>query len=165
MQHRRPSFLQEPFNGQIVAPGLFPFPAPLSERDSDEARTVERLVQRLRELWHDGIIDPPRFDAEESVSGEVMAAFGEASIPPCIRSARTEFEGAMPALKDGARRSNSGNRTHDTTSSRRTQLIPAVEEAKGGRVGPWRDRHMGFAREHQRLELELWVIPGAQSSS
>lgn len=80
MQHRRPSFLQELFDGQIVAPGLFPFPAPLSERDSDEARTVELLVQRLRELWHDGIIDPPRFDAEESVSGEVMAAFGEAGL-------------------------------------------------------------------------------------
>ncbi len=80
MQQRRPSFLRELFNGEIEAPVLFPFPAPLSERNPDEARTVERLVRRLRELRHDGIIDPPRFDAEESVSDEVLAAFGEAGL-------------------------------------------------------------------------------------
>jgi alkylation response protein AidB-like acyl-CoA dehydrogenase len=67
------SFVRGLFAGEIHDELLFPFPAPLDERDPDEARTVRRLLSALDDM-RGGLIDSARFDEEETVPEAVIQA-------------------------------------------------------------------------------------------
>jgi alkylation response protein AidB-like acyl-CoA dehydrogenase len=73
----KPSFLRGVFAGQIHDALLFPYPAPLDERDADEARVVRRLLADLRAMQRDGLIDSARFDAEESMPEATIQRLAE----------------------------------------------------------------------------------------
>ncbi len=77
MSDDAPSFVRGIFAGAIHDDLLFPFPAPLGERDPDEARTVRRLVGELDRMSH-GLIDAARFDEEEAIPDDVIHALAEA---------------------------------------------------------------------------------------
>ena len=66
-----PSFVRGIFAGAIHDDLLFPFPAPLAERDPEEARTVRRLLSELDRMQA-GLIDSARFDEEEALPEEVI---------------------------------------------------------------------------------------------
>ena len=67
------SFVRGIFAGTIHDELLFPFPPPLDERDPDEARTVRRLLASLDRMSR-GLIDPARFDEQDSIPEEVIEA-------------------------------------------------------------------------------------------
>src|SRR6478672_8289206 len=77
MSDDAPSFVRGIFAGAIHDSLLFPFPAPLSERDPDEARTVRRLLRDMERLQASGLIDPARFDEEERIPEETISALAE----------------------------------------------------------------------------------------
>jgi acyl-CoA dehydrogenase family protein 9 len=68
------SFVRGLFTGAIHDSLLFPFPAPLEERDPEEARTVRRLLEALEEMRRAGLIDSARFDEEETVPEATIRA-------------------------------------------------------------------------------------------
>jgi acyl-CoA dehydrogenase family protein 9 len=70
-----PSFVRGIFAGTIPHELLFPFPSSLDERDPDEARTVRRLLAALDRMSQ-GLIDPARFDEEETIPDAVIEALG-----------------------------------------------------------------------------------------
>jgi acyl-CoA dehydrogenase family protein 9 len=70
------SFVRGLFAGNIHDSLLFPFPAPLDERDPEETRTVRRLLAAL-DTMRNGLIDSARFDEEESIPEPVIAALAE----------------------------------------------------------------------------------------
>jgi acyl-CoA dehydrogenase family protein 9 len=76
MSDEAPSFVRGMFAGAIHDTVLFPYPATLDERDPEETRTVRRLLASLDEMSR-GLIDPARFDEEESIPEEVIAALAE----------------------------------------------------------------------------------------
>ncbi|MFL5618942.1 MAG: acyl-CoA dehydrogenase family protein [Gemmatimonadaceae bacterium] len=67
------SFVRGIFAGTIHDELLFPFPSSLEVRDPDEARTVRRLLASLDRMSR-GLIDPARFDEEETIPEEVIQA-------------------------------------------------------------------------------------------
>jgi len=69
-----PSFTRALFLGDIRHEFLFPYPAPLEQRNPAEARLVRRLIRDLRALDGD-LIDSQRIDEEESIPEEVLRAF------------------------------------------------------------------------------------------
>ena len=71
------SFVRGIFAGTIHDRLLFPFPAPLSERDPDEARTVRKLLADLDQMGR-GLIDSAKFDEEEGIPEEVIQALAAA---------------------------------------------------------------------------------------
>lgn len=73
---RRASFVRGLFAGAVHDSLLFPYPDGLDARDPDEARTVRRLIARLQEL-RGSVIDPARFDEEETIGDDVIAALAE----------------------------------------------------------------------------------------
>lgn len=73
----RASFIRGLFAGAVHENLLFPYPDPLVARDPGEAKVVRGLVKRLRELRGD-LIDPAKFDEEERIGDEVVAALAEA---------------------------------------------------------------------------------------
>ena len=77
MSDDAPSFVRGIFAGAIHDSLLFPFPAPLSERDPDEAGTVRRLLSDLDRMSH-GLIDSAKFDEEEAIPEEVIRAIADA---------------------------------------------------------------------------------------
>ena len=77
MSDDAPSFVRGIFAGAIHDDLLFPFPAPLGERDPDEARTVRRLVGELDRMSH-GLINAARFDEEETIPDDVIHALADA---------------------------------------------------------------------------------------
>jgi alkylation response protein AidB-like acyl-CoA dehydrogenase len=76
MSDDAPSFVRGLFAGTIHDDLLFPYPAPLDERDPDEARTVRRLLGALDRM-RNGLIDSARFDEEESIPEPVIEALAE----------------------------------------------------------------------------------------
>ena len=70
----QPSFLRGLFVGRIDDALLFPYPAPLVERDPDEAREVQRLLAALAAMREAGLVDSARFDAEETIPEETIRA-------------------------------------------------------------------------------------------
>ena len=64
------------FAGVVLDSLLFPYPRRLDERNADEARTVRRLIKDLRALDGD-VIDPAKFDEEETIPENVIRAFAE----------------------------------------------------------------------------------------
>lgn len=72
----RASFVRGLFAGALHDNLLFPYPDPLDVRDPGEAETVRGLMARLRELRGD-LIDPAKFDEEETIGDDVVAALAE----------------------------------------------------------------------------------------
>jgi alkylation response protein AidB-like acyl-CoA dehydrogenase len=77
MSDDAPSFVRGIFAGAIHDDLLFPYPASLAVRDPDEARTVGRLLADLARLRASGLIDPARFDEEETIPEEVIRALAD----------------------------------------------------------------------------------------
>ena len=77
MSDDAPSFVRGIFAGAIHDDLLFPFPSSLAERDPDEARTVRRLLADLARLRDSGVIDPARFDEEETVPEDTIRALAD----------------------------------------------------------------------------------------
>jgi alkylation response protein AidB-like acyl-CoA dehydrogenase len=73
MSDAAPSFVRGIFAGAIHDTLLFPFPSTLDERSPEETRTVRRMLAALDRMSR-GLIDPARFDEEESIPDEVIAA-------------------------------------------------------------------------------------------
>lgn len=80
MSDPKPSFLRALFAGEITDDLLFPYPAPLDERDPAEARTVLRLVTALNDMVASGLIDSRKFDEEETLPEDVIRAFASAGL-------------------------------------------------------------------------------------
>jgi alkylation response protein AidB-like acyl-CoA dehydrogenase len=76
----RASFTRGLFAGAIHDALLFPFPRPLDESKPGEAKVVRRLVSAVRELHAAKVIDPQRFDEEETVGDHVIAALAEVGL-------------------------------------------------------------------------------------
>ncbi|WP_353266946.1 acyl-CoA dehydrogenase family protein, partial [Gemmatimonas sp.] len=76
----KPSFLRDLFAGDINESLLFPYPATLDARDPEEARTVQRLVDAVNAMVASGLIDPKRFDEQESIDEAVVQAFAKAGL-------------------------------------------------------------------------------------
>jgi len=76
MNDDAPSFVRGTFAGTIHDGLLFPFPAPLDQRDPDETRTVRRLLAALDRMRH-GLIDSAKFDEEETIPEPVIEALAE----------------------------------------------------------------------------------------
>src|SRR5919206_5168837 len=68
------SFVRGIFAGALHDSLLFPYPPPLDRRDASEARVVRRLIDDLRQMQRDGVIDSERFDEEETIGEEVIRA-------------------------------------------------------------------------------------------
>lgn len=73
-----PSFVRGIFAGALHDSLLFPYPPPLDRRDPAEARVVRRLIDDLRQMRHEGIIDSARFDEEETIGDDVIHALAGA---------------------------------------------------------------------------------------
>src|SRR5690242_12113572 len=69
-----PSFVRGIFAGALHDSLLFPYPSPLDRRDEAEARVVRRLIDDLRQVQHEGLIDAARFDEEETIGEDVVRA-------------------------------------------------------------------------------------------
>jgi alkylation response protein AidB-like acyl-CoA dehydrogenase len=67
------SFVRGIFAGTIHDELLFPFPSSLDQRDPDETHIVRRLLGSLDRMSR-GLIDPARFDEEETIPDEVIQA-------------------------------------------------------------------------------------------
>ena len=80
MSDFKPSFTRGIFAGVVHDELLFPFPRSLDQRDADEAAVVRRLIGEIDRMEQTGIIDPARFDEEETVSEEVIAEFARAGL-------------------------------------------------------------------------------------
>ena len=71
------SFVRGLFAGAIHDTLLFPFPAPLGDRNPAETRTVRRLLGDLDRMSR-GLIDSARFDEEETIPDDVVRAIADA---------------------------------------------------------------------------------------
>ncbi|MFL5469053.1 MAG: acyl-CoA dehydrogenase family protein [Gemmatimonadaceae bacterium] len=76
MAEQQSSFTRGIFAGVVLDSLLFPYPRRLDERNADETRTVRRLIKSLREMQAD-LIDPGKFDEEETIPENVINAFAE----------------------------------------------------------------------------------------
>ena len=75
-----PSFMRGLFAGEIADELLFPYPAPLNERNPEEAAVVIRLITALNEMVASGLIDSAKFDAEETIPDNVIQAMADAGL-------------------------------------------------------------------------------------
>ncbi|MEO7457428.1 MAG: acyl-CoA dehydrogenase family protein [Gemmatimonadaceae bacterium] len=71
MSDDAPSFVRGLFAGAIHDELIFPYPAPLQERDPEEAKIVRRLLADLDRMSR-GLIDSARFDEEETLPEDVI---------------------------------------------------------------------------------------------
>ena len=74
------SFTRGIFAGVVNDELLFPYPPGLEVRNPAEAEVVRGLIAELDRMERTGVIDPAKFDEEETVSEEVIAEFAEAGI-------------------------------------------------------------------------------------
>lgn len=74
------SFTRGLFAGVVDDHLIFPYPPGLEKRNPDEAAVVRRLMGEIDRMERTGIIDPPRFDEDETVSEEVIAEFARSGI-------------------------------------------------------------------------------------
>ena len=68
------SFVRGIFSGALHDSLLFPFPDPLDRTDPSEAKTVRRLIDALRQMKADGLVDSARFDEEETIPEPTIQA-------------------------------------------------------------------------------------------
>src|SRR3954462_1509391 len=69
-----PSFVRGIFSGALHDALLFPFPDPLDRTNPDEAKVVRRLIDALRAMQRDGLVDSARFDEEEAIPEPTITA-------------------------------------------------------------------------------------------
>jgi alkylation response protein AidB-like acyl-CoA dehydrogenase len=69
-----PSFVRGCFSGALHDALLFPYPEPLDAYDPAEAKEVRRLIDALREMQREGLIDSAAFDETESIPEETIRA-------------------------------------------------------------------------------------------
>jgi len=69
------SFTRGLFAGELHDELLFPFPKPLDDTNPEEAATVRRLLAAL-DTRLGGLIDSAKFDDEETIGDDVIAALG-----------------------------------------------------------------------------------------
>lgn len=72
-----PSFVRGLFSGALHDALLFPYPDPLDRRDPAEAKRVRTLIDALRRMKADGLIDSARFDEEETIPEETVQALAK----------------------------------------------------------------------------------------
>jgi alkylation response protein AidB-like acyl-CoA dehydrogenase len=73
MANTKPSFIRGLFAGEIYDELIFPYPPRLDTTNPDEARTVRTLIAALEDGLG-GMIDSVKFDAEETIGDNVIAA-------------------------------------------------------------------------------------------
>lgn len=76
----KPSFTRGIFAGVVHDDLLFPYPEPLDRRNPEEAAVVRRLIAEIDRLEAAGVIDPAKFDEDETVTEEVITAFARAGL-------------------------------------------------------------------------------------
>src|SRR5438045_4052193 len=69
-----PSFVRGIFAGALHDSLLFPFPPPLDVRAPTEAKTVRRLIDALRQMRSEGLIDSAAFDEDETIPEPTIKA-------------------------------------------------------------------------------------------
>ncbi|MDQ6717068.1 MAG: acyl-CoA dehydrogenase family protein [Gemmatimonadota bacterium] len=74
------SFTRGLFCGAVLDSLLFPYPVTLDKQNPDEARTVCRLMRGIRDLAGSGLIDSAKFDEDETIPDEVIAALAELGV-------------------------------------------------------------------------------------
>jgi len=72
-----PSFVRGIFAGALHDALLFPFPSPLDVRDPDEAKTVRRLIDSLRQMRRERLIDSAAFDEQETIPEPTIKALAD----------------------------------------------------------------------------------------
>jgi len=75
-----PSFVRGIFSGAINDALLFPFPPSLDVRDPEETKTVRRLIDALRQMRRDGLIDSEAFDEQETIPEPTIIALASAGL-------------------------------------------------------------------------------------
>src|SRR5438477_7260669 len=75
-----PSFVRGVFSGALHDQLLFPFPDPLDVHDPSEAKVVRGLIDALRQMRSDGLIDSAGFDEAETIPEETIAALARAGL-------------------------------------------------------------------------------------
>ncbi len=69
-----PSFVRGIFAGAMHDALLFPFPEPLDTHDPAEAKTARRLIDALRQMRADGLVDSAAFDESETIPEPTIQA-------------------------------------------------------------------------------------------
>jgi acyl-CoA dehydrogenase family protein 9 len=69
-----PSFVRGCFSGALHDALLFPYPEPLDAYDPAEAKEVKRLIDALRQMRREGLIDSVAFDETETVPEATIRA-------------------------------------------------------------------------------------------
>jgi acyl-CoA dehydrogenase family protein 9 len=75
-----PSFVRGIFSGALHDSLLFPYPAPLDVSDPAEAKTVRRLIDALRQMRQEGLMDSARFDEEETIPEATIIALANSDL-------------------------------------------------------------------------------------
>lgn len=73
MSGERESFTRGMFAGEVHSGLIFPYPPPLDVSNPDEAAVVRRLISAVDGRL-DGLIDSAKFDQEETIGDDVIAA-------------------------------------------------------------------------------------------
>ncbi len=79
MTPTKASFIRGIFGGALHDALLFPYPAPLDQRDPGEARRVGAFIDRLREIEHD-LVDSAAIDEHETLPEPVIRALAEGGL-------------------------------------------------------------------------------------
>ncbi|HEY9227837.1 MAG TPA: acyl-CoA dehydrogenase family protein [Gemmatimonadaceae bacterium] len=74
------SFVRGIFAGVIHDPVLFPYPESLDAYDPGEAKVVRRLIETLRQMRADGLVDSAAFDEAESIPEATIQALANAGL-------------------------------------------------------------------------------------
>src|SRR4051794_3048319 len=72
-----PSFVRGIFSGALHDALLFPFPTTLDVRDPEETKTVRRLIDGLRQMQSEGLVNSAAFDEAETIPEPTIAALAE----------------------------------------------------------------------------------------
>ena len=80
MSESQPSFTRGVFAGAVHDELLFPYPQSLDRTNPEEAAVVRRLIGEIDRMERTGIIDPAKFDEDETVSEEVIEEFARTGL-------------------------------------------------------------------------------------
>lgn len=72
-----PSFVRGIFSGALHDALLFPFPASLDTRTPEEATHVRRLIDALRDMQREGLVDSAAFDEQETIPEPTIRALAD----------------------------------------------------------------------------------------
>jgi len=72
-----PSFVRGIFSGALHDALLFPYPPPLDVSNPSEAKVVRRLIDALRQMRREGLIDSAAFDETETIPEPTIRALAD----------------------------------------------------------------------------------------